>query len=81
MSGEGSGRFVPRSAKYLQRYVQASGPAAMASYSLIGAIILIGGIGFAVDSTAGTSPWGLLTGLLVGLVVGFWELGRIVWRR
>ena len=51
-----------------------AGPAAAASYTLIGAIILLGGIGYAVDSWQGTSPWGLVIGLLLGVVVGFYEL-------
>ena len=58
-----------------------SGPAAMGSYSLIGAILLLGGIGYAVDNWRGSSPWGLLTGLVFGLIVGFYELAKTVFRR
>jgi len=53
----------------------------MGSYTLIGAIILLGGIGYAVDSWRGTAPWGLLTGLMLGLIVGFYELARMVFKR
>ena len=63
-----------KSAKSLQENVTRAGPAAAASYTLIGAIILLGGIGYAVDSWQGTSPWGLVIGLLLGVVVGFYEL-------
>ena len=28
-----------------------------------------------------TSPWFLLGGLLLGLIVGFYELSKAVWRR
>ena len=52
-----------------------------ASYTLIGAIILLGGIGYAVDSWRGTSPWFLLAGLLLGLIVGFVDLARFVWKK
>ena len=48
-----------------------------ASYTLIGAIILLGGIGYAVDSWQGTAPWGLVIGLLLGIVVGFYELVKM----
>ena len=58
-----------------------SGPAAMGSYSLIGAILLLGGIGYAVDNWRGSSPWGLLVGLVFGLIVGFYELAKTVFRR
>ena len=57
-----------------------SGPAAMASYTLIGAIILLGGIGYAIDTWQGTSPWFLLGGLMLGLIVGFYELAKTIWR-
>ena len=63
-----------KSAKSLQENVTRAGPAAAASYTLIGAIILLGGIGYAVDKWQGTAPWGLIIGLLLGVVVGFYEL-------
>ena len=53
----------------------------MASYTLIGAIILLGGIGYAIDEWRGTSPWFLLGGLLMGLVVGFYELAKMVFKK
>lgn len=68
-----------RSAKSLQENVTRAGPAASASYTLIGAIILLGGIGYAVDAWQGTAPWGLVVGLLVGMVVGFYELVKTIW--
>jgi F0F1-type ATP synthase assembly protein I len=70
-----------KSLKALQSNVQRSGPAASVSYTLIGAIILLGGIGYVIDSWQGTSPWGLLGGLVLGLIVGFYELAKTLWRR
>ena len=64
-----------------QETVRKSGPAAMGSYTLIGAILLLGGIGYGVDMWRGTSPWFLLAGLLLGLIVGFYELARTVFKR
>jgi F0F1-type ATP synthase assembly protein I len=71
--------FLARSFRYLQESVRRSGPAAAASYTLIGAIILLGGIGYVIDEWRGTSPWFLLGGLLLGLIVGFYELAKTVW--
>ena len=51
-----------------------AGPAASASYSLIGGIILLGGMGYAVDRWLGSAPWGVFVGLALGIVVGFYEL-------
>jgi len=79
---ENQSRFsLARSARSLQETVQRSGPAAGASYTLIGAIVLLGGIGYAVDRWQGTAPWGLFVGLLLGIVVGFYELAKTVWPR
>ena len=72
--------FVGRSLRYMQENIRRAGPAATASYTLIGAILLLGGVGFAVDQWQATSPWFLLTGLLLGIVVGFYELARTVWK-
>ncbi len=47
---------------------------------MIGAIILLGGIGYALDEWLGTSPWFLFAGLVLGLVVGFYELAKTIWR-
>jgi F0F1-type ATP synthase assembly protein I len=64
-----------RSLGRFQEGVQKSG------YSLIGAIMLLGGLGYLFDSWRDTAPWGLVTGLLLGLVVGFYELAKAVWHR
>jgi F0F1-type ATP synthase assembly protein I len=70
-----------RSAKSLQENAVRAGPAAAASYTLIGAIILLGGIGYAVDAWKGTAPWGVFVGLSLGIVVGFYELVKTMWHR
>jgi F0F1-type ATP synthase assembly protein I len=70
-----------RSAKSLQENVTRSGPVIAASYTLIGGIILLGGIGYAVDYWRGTSPWFLLAGLTLGIVVGFYELVKTASRK
>jgi len=71
--------YLARSMRFLQDNVRKAGPAAAASYTLIGAIILLGGIGYAIDAWRGTAPWFLLGGLLLGLIVGFYELAKTVW--
>ena len=61
--------------------VSRSASALGASYTLVGAILLLGGIGYGVDRWRGTSPWFLLIGLLLGVVVGFYELVKATNRR
>jgi F0F1-type ATP synthase assembly protein I len=69
---------LARSTRALQDNVERSGPAAGAGYTLIGAIMLLGGIGYAIDTWRGTSPWFLLGGLLLGVAVGMYELAKTV---
>ncbi len=64
---------IQKNVEGFQKSVQDSGPAASVSYGLIGAILLLGGIGYAVDYWLG--------GLVLGLVVGFYELARTVFKR
>jgi F0F1-type ATP synthase assembly protein I len=80
MSDDDRELFLARSLKYLQENIRRSGPAAAASYTLIGAIVLLGGLGYALDAWWGTSPWLLLSGLLMGIIVGFYELAKTMWR-
>jgi len=70
-----------RSFQFLEKNVSASGSAIAASYTLVGSILLLGGIGYLVDRWRGTAPWFLLAGLLLGMVVGFYELAKTVYRR
>ena len=41
-------------------------------------VVLFGGVGYALDLWRGTSPGFLLGGLLLGLVVGFYDLAKTV---
>jgi F0F1-type ATP synthase assembly protein I len=71
--------FLERSAESFQDNAERAGPAAGASYGLIGAIGVFGGLGYAIDAWRGTSPWFLVGGLLLGFVVGMWGLAKTVW--
>ena len=59
-----------------QENVHRAGPAATASYTLIGGILLLGGLGYWADLTWGTSPWWLLSGVIVGNAAGFYAIGK-----
>jgi len=73
--------FLARAAKALQNNAEQAGPAAGAGYTLIGAIMLLGVIGYAVDRWRGTSPWFLVGGLMLGIAVGMYELAKTVWHK
>jgi F0F1-type ATP synthase assembly protein I len=81
MPNNEQGLAIARSLKVFQENLRKSGPEMLAGYTLIAAILICGGIGLALDRWLGTSPWILVGGLLLGIVVGFFELARIVWRQ
>jgi F0F1-type ATP synthase assembly protein I len=74
------GRYL-QTLQGLQGSAQQAGPAAAAAYSLVGGIIVCGGIGYAIDAWRGSSHWGLIIGLALGVVVGFYQLIKATWRR
>jgi len=73
--------WLVRSFSVLQDTAMRAGPAAAASYMLVGAILLLGAAGYGLDQWLGTRPWFLLGGLLLGVIVGFYELVKTTWRR
>ena len=72
---------LTRAAEAFQENVARAGPAASASYTLVGGIILLGALGYWADGWLGTEPWLLVTGLLLGMVVGFYEIIKTTLRR
>ena len=75
------GNFLERSAKAFQENLTRAGPYAAASYTLIGAIFLLGFIGYAIDRWRHTSPAFLIAGLILGMIVGFYDLARTIFKR
>ena len=75
---EKPGTMEQDAVKSMQSNLDDSEPAIVAAYGLIGAIMLLGGLGFVADRYVGTSPWGLLVGLLAGLGIGFYQLARVL---
>jgi F0F1-type ATP synthase assembly protein I len=81
MADEDKGRSLVDSLRMLQDTARRVGPAATASYSLIGAVLLLGGAGYLLDRWLGTAPWGLVGGLLFGVATGLYLLAKEVWPR
>jgi F0F1-type ATP synthase assembly protein I len=81
MRSDDGERSPGRSLERLNENLRRAGPAATASYSLIGAILLFAGLGYVLDLWLQTSPWFMIGGLMFGLVVGFYQLAMMVWRR
>jgi F0F1-type ATP synthase assembly protein I len=78
---DNDGSSIAKTARALQHTAEQAGPAAGAGYTLIGAILLLGGIGYAIDYWRATSPWFLIGGLMLGIIVGMYELAKTVWHK
>jgi F0F1-type ATP synthase assembly protein I len=48
------------------------------SYGIIGAILVLGALGFVLDRQMGSTPWLMLGGLFLGLGLGFYSLKRFI---
>lgn len=81
MTDNGQKSSLERSTKALQENITRAAPAMAASYSLVGAIFLFAAIGYGADRWLGTSPWFLLAGLVLGVVIGFYELIKTTYRK
>tara|TARA_Y100000590_G_scaffold187992_1_gene214248 strand:- start:1825 stop:2082 length:258 start_codon:yes stop_codon:yes gene_type:complete len=70
---------IGNSLKYFQKIIIQSGPAATGSYTLIGSIIICAVLGWLVDTINESSPQGILIGIFLGLISGFYQLAKIIW--
>jgi F0F1-type ATP synthase assembly protein I len=52
-----------------------------ASYTLIGSILILGALGYFIDKWQDTSPLFLLIGLILGIIVGFYEIAKVIWAK
>tara|TARA_B110000438_G_scaffold9066_1_gene9079 strand:- start:1168 stop:1410 length:243 start_codon:yes stop_codon:yes gene_type:complete len=73
--------YLSQSLKQFQRFVRKSGPSASAAYTLLVAVLFLGGVGFYADHYFNSSPLFILIGLLIGLIIGFYELAKSVFKK
>jgi len=76
-----SGFDLGRSLEYFQNIVKESGSAASASYTLVASVLIFTLLGWYIDSSRGTKPIGILVGLGIGLISGFYHLAKTIWIR
>lgn len=81
MAKKNRGFEIDSAARSLQENASNSGAVAGASCTLVGAIVLLGGLGYGFDLWRDSAPWGLMVGLALGIIVGFYELVKVAWRR
>lgn len=57
--------------------IRKSGLAYGAAITLFAAVLIFLGIGYAVDLWLKSAPWGLVGGVVLGAVIGFYQFVRI----
>ena len=66
----------------IQKVINQAGPAASASYALIASLLIFTFIGYRIDNSFGSSPIGIIVGIIFGLVIGFYQLFKtFIWKR
>ena len=64
--------------KSFQNIAKQSGPAAAASYGLIASILIFTYFGWIIDRKIDSSPSAILIGMLLGMIIGFYHLYKVV---
>ena len=64
--------------KSFQNIVKQSGPTAAASYGLIASILIFTYFGWIIDRKIDSSPFAILIGMLLGMIIGFYHLIKVV---
>ena len=77
--GKGKGQAdIVENFKSFQNIVKQSGPAAAASYGLIASILIFTYFGSIIDRKIDSSPFAIIIGMILGLIIGFYHLIKVV---
>ena len=72
--------YLSKSIKQFQRFVRQSGPAASAAYTLLGSVLFLSLIGYYLDQYFKSTPVYLVIGLCLGMIIGFYELYKSIFK-
>ena len=70
--------FIQKVLSEFQRIVRLSAPAANAAYTLLGSILLFSLLGYFFDSMMKSEPILMVFGIVLGLVVGLFQLYKFM---
>ncbi len=72
--------FIQKNLKSIQKIIFQSSKAYTASYTLIASLIIFIFSGNYFDVLYDSSPFGLISGMCIGLAIGFYNLAKIIWK-
>ena len=73
--------FYTKVSERFANIVRQAGPYMTASYALIGAVLGLTLLGYFIDEKLGTSPWMLTIGIVLGLVIGLYEIAKVSFKK
>ena len=72
--------FTQKTLKSIQKIILQSSKASAASYTLMASLIIFIFGGNYFDAFYDSSPFGLISGMCIGLAIGFYNLAKIIWK-
>ena len=69
---------IVKNFKSFQNIVKQSGPSAAASYGLIASILIFTYFGWIIDRKIDSSPFAIIIGMILGMMIGFYHLIKLV---
>ena len=72
--------FKQKTLKSIQKIILQSSKASAASYTLMASLIIFIFGGNYFDAFYDSSPFGLISGMCIGLAIGFYNLAKIIWK-
>ena len=76
--GKGKGQInILENFESFQNIAKQSGPAAAASYGLIASILIFTYFGWIIDRKIDSTPFAILIGMLLGMIIGFYHLIKV----
>ena len=69
---------IVKNFKSFQNIVKQSGPAAAASYGLIASMLIFTYFGSIIDRKIDSSPFAIIIGMILGMIIGFYHLIKVV---
>lgn len=72
--------FKQKTLKSIQKIILQSSKASAASYTLMASLIIFIFGGNYFDVLYDSSPFGLISGMCIGLAIGFYNLAKIIWK-
>lgn len=67
-------RFRSNTNESMQSNLDRGEPLIFASYSIVGAVVLLGGLGYVLDRRFDSGPWFFLGGVAIGLCIAFYTV-------